>query len=108
MTQFYKIVDGYPVIASVQVEPDFIGYEVGAEPKELLDAIQATEVKEKEQVFRAERNRILSALDKPLWINSLPDEQKVELEVYYNALLDSTVTMELPVVPEFCKQIVGV
>lgn len=108
MKQYYKIVDGYPVVASVQVESDFIEYEVGAEPKELADAIQATEVKEKEQVFRAERNRILSALDKPLWINSLTKAQKSELDVYYKALLDSTVTMELPAMPEFCKQIVGV
>lgn len=106
MTQYYQISEtGYPVISSIQLE-GFTAYEIGKEPKELLEAIKTQEVKDKETEFRNERNRILSALDKPLWISSLTDVQKEELDVFYKALLDCTSSGVLPIIPQFCEKIV--
>jgi len=44
-TQYYKLgADNYPIIHTLQLEPDMVAYTVGSEPLELQTALQALAV----------------------------------------------------------------
>lgn len=84
MSLFYKLgVDGYPIVSPIKVEDDFIEYEVGAEPKELVDAIAYQEQLEAEVQAKAEAIAYLSSTDFYFTVdkyNQLTDDKKLELE----------------------------
>jgi len=62
-TQFYKLgADNYPIIHTLQLEPDMVAYTVGSEPLELQTALQALAVKEAEASVKQTKELALSVL----------------------------------------------
>lgn len=81
-TQYYKISEtGYPVISPIQLD-GFTAYEVGSEPKELSDAIQAQEIKETQEAKVQEAKAYLASTDFYMTVDkyaTLSNEKQEEL-----------------------------
>ena len=60
-------------------------------------------IEQKLEQLRAERNRLLAELDRPMWLASLTDDQKAVINTYYQDLLAATETGTIPNKPEFIK-----
>ena len=54
----------------------------------------------KKQEFREWREKYFNIIDRATWFDSLTEEEKTEVHKFRNALLDITITMEYPEIPE--------